>query len=60
MTQEREIPMDTQPQDAETVQEPLSGSGNERGGVMGLLLDTAFEQLRRRLTHWAETLQNAA
>jgi len=29
-------------------------------GVMGLLLDTAFEQLRRRLTHWAETLQNAA
>lgn len=29
-------------------------------GLMGLLLDTLFEQLRRRLTHWADTLQNAA
>ena len=27
-------------------------------GLLGLLLDTLYESLRRRLTHWADTLQN--
>jgi ribose transport system permease protein len=40
VTQEREV-TDTPVSDAETAQEPLSGTGNERSGLMGVVLGTS-------------------